>query len=121
MNRCSSSSNAADAVDTTGARCRGDERTFVVEPEDRDAVVVGRLAAAAFGDRAAEWLVARVQLDVAPDAELFGMALHERTVLLAPVRVEVLARPVRGAGAEERDDDHLGAYGIASGYCGVTT
>ena len=52
MNRCSSSSNAADAVTPPGVDADGDERVFVVEPEDRDAVVVRRLAAAAFGDRA---------------------------------------------------------------------
>ena len=119
MKRCSSSSNAAAAVDATGGRRRGDERTFVVEPEDGDAVVVGRLAAARFGDRAAEWLVA-VQLDVAPDAELFGMALDQRAVPLAPVRVEVLARP----------DPRLRSRNVmtitgrerhAGGYCGVMT
>ena len=84
-------------ADATRRRRRRDDRVLAVEPEDRDAVVVGRFALAALRDRGAQRAVGRVELDVAADAERLGVTRDQRTVLFAPV-------PVEGVGASARGD-----------------
>ena len=117
MNVRSSSRRAVDPATPPGRRSGGDDRILAVEPENRDAVVVGRFAVAALCDRGGQRAVGGVELDVATDAQRVGMTRDEWTVLLPPVAVELVRGQLRPTAQDERDDDHA----LARRHVEVTT